>query len=135
MNMDSQCITPLVWCDLSAAFDTVNHNILLNVLKSCFGVRDTALSCFKDYLSGRSMQVQVNNKISSKQQAECGVPHGSCCGPELFNVYVSTLDDFITDVNKLGHADDHGLYASFNTNSRDEEHHSIAMLENSLEKV
>ena len=66
---------------------------------------------------------------------ECGVPQGSCCGPALFNVYVSTLDDYITDVNKLGCADDHGLYTSFNANNRNEEHHSIAILENSLEKV
>ena len=75
------------------------------------------------------MQVQVNNKISSKNHIECGVPQGSCCGPVLFNVYVSTLDDYITDVNKSGYADDHGLYTSFNANNRDEEHHSIAILE------
>ena len=53
--------------------------------------------------------------------------------PVLFNVYMSTLDDYITDVNKLGYANDHGLYISFNVNSRDKEHHSIAILENSLE--
>ena len=122
-------------CDLSAAFDTVNCNILLNVLESCFGVKDTALAWFKDYLSGRSMQVQVNNKISSKKHMECGVPQGSCCGCVLFNVYVSTLNGHITDVTKLGYADDDGLYTSFNASNRDEEHHSIAILENSLEKV
>ena len=81
MNMDSQCITPLVSYDLSAAFDTVNHNILLNVLESYSGVKDTAISWFKDYLSRRSMQVQVNNKISIKKHMGCGVPQGSCCGP------------------------------------------------------
>ena len=66
---------------------------------------------------------------------ECGVSQRSCCGPVLFNVKVSTLDDYITDVNKLGYADDHSLYTSFNANNRDEEHHSIAILENPLEKV
>ena len=135
MNMDSQCITLLVSCDLSAVFNTVNNSILLNVFESCFGVKDTALSWFKDYLSGRSVQVQVNNKISSKKQVECGVPQGSCCGPVLLNVYVSTLDDYITNVNKLGYADDHGLYTSFNANNRNEEHYFIAILGNSLEKV
>ena len=48
---------------------------------------------------------------------------------------VSTLDDYITDVNMLGYAEGHGLYTSFNANNRDEEHHSIAMLENLLVKV
>ena len=81
------------------------------------------------------MQVQVNNKTFSKKQVECGVPQGSCCGPSLFNVYVSTVDDYITDVNKLGYAEDHGLYTSFNANNRDEEHLSIAMLEDSLEII
>ena len=58
---------------------------------------------------------------------ECGVTQGSCCSPVLFNVYVSTLDDYITDVNKQGYTDDHDLYTSFNTNNRDEEHlHSNA---------
>ena len=74
-----------------------------------FQCTNTALSWFKDYLSGRSMPLQVNNKISSKKQVVCGVPQSSCCGSVLFNVYVSTLDDYITDVNKLGYADDHGL--------------------------
>ena len=50
-------------------------------------------------------------------------------------MYVNTLDDYISDVNKLGYTDDHGLYTSFNANNRVEEHHSIAILENSLEKV
>ena len=62
------------------------------------------------------------------------VPQASCCGLVLFNVDVSTLDDYITDV-KLGYTDDHSLYTSFNANNKDEEHHSIAMLENLLEKV
>ena len=48
---------------------------------------------------------------------------------------MSTLDDYVTDVNKLGYIDDHGVYTSFNANNREEEHHSIAILENSLEKV
>ena len=61
---------------------------------------------------------------------ECGVPRGSCYGPVLCNVYVSTLDDYITAVNKLGYADDQELYTSFNVNNRDEEHHSIAIWEN-----
>ena len=48
MNMDNQCITPLVSCDLSAAFNTVNHSILLSFLESCFSVKGAALSWFKD---------------------------------------------------------------------------------------
>ena len=91
----------------------MNHNTLLNVLESCFGVKDKALSWFKGYISGRSMQVQINNKISSKKHMECGVLQGSCCGPVLFNVYVNTLDNYITYFNKSGCTDDHSLYTGF----------------------
>ena len=59
MNMDNQCITPLVSCDLSAAFNTVNHSAVFYLIfwNHVLAKKDTALSWFKDYLSGRSMQV------------------------------------------------------------------------------
>ena len=60
MNMDSQCITLLVSCDLSATFHTVNHSILLNVLESCFNVKDAVLSWFSPILVERLPVWKIN---------------------------------------------------------------------------
>ena len=88
--MNSQHVSFLVLLDLSAAFDTVDHNILLRRLETSFGVTGDALKWFDSYLSGRTQRVIVDGKLS-----EChlsfGVPQGSCLGPLLFSVYASKL--------------------------------------------
>ena len=87
-NMNGQHVTLLVLLDLSAAFDTIDHGILLERLRSAFGVRDTALSWIASYLS---MQVSIDGTLSMKFDLECGVPQGSCLGPLLFVVYASKI--------------------------------------------
>ena len=89
LNMNSQHVTLLVLLDLSAAFDTIDYGILLEKLRSAFGVRDTALSWIASYLSGRTQQVSIDGTLSMKFDLECGVPQGSCLGPLLFVVYAS----------------------------------------------
>ena len=85
LNMNRQHVTLLVPLDLSAAFDTIDHGISLERLRSEFGVRDTALSWFASYLSGRTQQVSIDGTLSTKfDYLECGVPQGSCLGPLLF---------------------------------------------------
>ena len=94
-NMNQQRITLLVLLDFSAAFDTVNHSTLLGRIQSKLGLRSTALAWLKSYLSGRSQHIVVNGKLSRKFPLNCGVPQGSCLGPLLFNIYVSSLVEFI----------------------------------------
>ena len=91
MNMTRKNVTLLVLLDLSAAFDTVDHNILLARLKSCMGINSTALNRFTSYLNNRWQRVSVNGFTSDSSNIPCGVPEGSCLGPLLFTIYSSKL--------------------------------------------
>ena len=80
----------LVLIDLSAAFDTVNHERLLSTLHA-IGITGKALAWFASYLQNRSQTITISGKQSRSQQLECGVPQGSVLGPILFNVYNAAL--------------------------------------------
>ena len=89
----------LVLLDLSAAFDTIDHGILYERLRSAFGVRDTALSWIASYLSDRTQQVSIDGTFLIKFDLECGVPQGSCLGPLLFVVYASKIFEIVDKHN------------------------------------
>ena len=91
MNMDRQEITLLVLLDLSAAFDTIDHRVLLDTLESDFGVVGNALKWIESFLSGRKHYYRMNREYSSDSAVICPVPQGSCLGPVLFLFYVSQL--------------------------------------------
>ena len=116
MNLDSQRVTLLVLLDLSAAFDTVDHGVLLNRLSTSFGVRGSALQWFTSYLLNRSQRVSFDQNLSEKFNLQCSVPQGSCQGPFLFTNYASKLFEVIkNNLPQLhAYADDTQLYLSFN---------------------
>ena len=87
--MDSQRVTLVVLLDQSVAFDTVDHDVLLNRLSTSFGFRGSALRCFVSYLPNRSQPVSFDQKLSENFQLDCGVPQGSCLCPLLFMIYAS----------------------------------------------
>ena len=91
MNMDNQRVTLLVLQDLSAAFDTIDHSILLEVLENDFCISGMALNWFRSYMSNRSQRIQVSGVGSDKFDLNYGVPQGSCLGPLLFSMYASSL--------------------------------------------
>ena len=75
--MKSQQVTLLVLLDLSAAFDTVNYEVLLKRLYTDVGIRGKALDWFKSYLIGRSQHIAVQGTMSCQFDLDCGVPQGS----------------------------------------------------------
>ena len=84
LNMNKQHAALLVLKDLSAAFDTMDHNVLLSRLDSKFGISVTALEWFHSYLNGRSHRVMVQGNLSQSLNLDFGVLQGSYLGPLLF---------------------------------------------------
>ncbi len=81
--------------DLSIAFDTIEHNIIINRLENYVGIRESVLAWFKSYLSDRHKFVAVNKEVSYQSQVQYGVPQGSVLGPLLFMLYMLPLGDMI----------------------------------------
>ena len=96
--------------DMSAAFYTVDHEILLDILDRRFGVQSNALDWFSSYLTGRTQSVCVSASISDPATLKCGVPQGSALGPVEFIVYTEELQDTI-DMDYHLYADDIQLLA------------------------
>ena len=92
---DEKLVSILALLDLSAAFDTLDHAILLRRLESTFGISGLALSWFESYLSDRTQSVVVDGLMSTPIPLVFGVPQGSVLGPVLFNLYSQTLSDVI----------------------------------------
>ena len=93
--VDRGDVTALVLLDLSAAFDTVDHKVLLHRLSETFGVTDVAHMWFRSYLSGRTQYVRCGLSRSSTTYRVCGVLQGSVLGLVLFVLYTVDLVSLI----------------------------------------
>ena len=130
-EMENQRVSALVVMDLSAAFDTVDCNILLDVLSNQYGIEGKVLNWFDTYL-----RPHINGARSSIQSLDFSVPQGSCAGPMLYMAYASTLQDQVSKgINLNGFADDHSVNKSFNLNEINDELRTIESLESSLENI
>ena len=137
LNMNSQRVTLLVLLDLSSAFDTVDHAILLKRLNTDFGIHGTVLDWYRSYLSGRSQHISLNGAKSDSFDLKCGVPQGSCLGPLLFIMYASKLFEIVRThlPDAHGFADDTQLYLSFKPDSSMNQAAAVCAMENCIAEL
>ncbi len=135
--MDKDEVVLLLLLDLSAAFDTVDHDILLQRLENRFRISGNVLAWIKSYLQNRKQFVSVGHEKSSPQELLWGVPQGSVLGPILFLMYTAPLGDLAEEHNVQMHcyADDTQPYLSFKPSVPMAEEQSVVMLENFITDI
>lgn len=108
LDENKMCI--VVFVDISKAFDCVKHNVLLYKLEK-IGIKGLTLDLFKSYLSNRSFEVRVENKLSSKKNIKEGVPQGGAASPNLFNINQIDIQYLDIAAKNIKFADDLLIYS------------------------
>ena len=115
-EIDNGKIVLVLLLDMSAAFDTIDHELLLKTLKNSYGIDKLVLNWLSSYLNYRSFSVNINDSFSDPNSMLYGVPQGSILGPILFILYTKHLQHIAHNfnLNIQLYADDTQLYISFN---------------------
>ena len=99
-----------IFMDLSKAFDTMNHDLLIAKL-GAYGFQEDALVFMKSYFTNRQQRVRVNSNFSMLEKIISGVLQGSILGPVLFNIFLNDLFLFVENSDLSNYADDNTLYS------------------------
>ena len=105
IRQDNDYIVGTIFMELSIAFDSIPHDLLIDKLHA-YGLVENALVLMYSYLKKRKQSVRINNTYSSFKTILSGVPHGSVLGPILFNFYINDLFLFIKQATLYNYADD-----------------------------
>ena len=135
LNMAKGSVTALTLLDLSAAFDTIDHTILLDRLNVYYEISELAIGWFKSYLLGRTHSVKVGITLSQPAALQHGVPQGSILGPILFSLYTNPISSIIhsySSINYHFYADDTQLYITLSPANLS---HSVQKLKNNLNNI
>jgi hypothetical protein len=107
-SMDDRKLVGAVLPDFSAAFDIIDHELLLGKLK-CYVFKSAALCWMESNLSRRRQKVLFNGSISSSKDIHCGVPQGSCLGPLLYSIFTNDLPSVMNKARVVMYADDYNV--------------------------
>ena len=136
-SIDQHGVVILVMLDLSAAFNTIDHDILFSRMENTLGITGQALAWFKSYLSGRTLRIKIDKSFSELQDILWSVPQGSVLGPLLFLIYLLPLGKLIRKHGLELHiyADDTQLYLAIKPITQQAVDIGVARLEGCLTDI
>ena len=103
-ELDAGSSAILLMLDLSAAFDTIDHDSLLSRLCTAYGITGNALDWFRSYLTGRIERIVIEDSVSVDQEMDFGIPQSSVLGPKIYCKHTKPVSDIIQQ---------HGLFHHF----------------------
>ena len=140
--LKNQEVACLILLDLSAAFNTIDHNTLLRRLETRFAVTGTALNWLRSYLTNRTQAVTVGDPVLEGSRSafvllNSGIPQGSVLGPILFTIYTAPIDDICRNSHVEFHlyADDMQIYLSFKPSISNSKFDCIARIEKCINEI
>jgi len=135
--VDRSCGVILVLLDLSAAFDTIDHNVLIRRLSEENGIKGAVLQWIISYFESRYQSVSIKDVVSNPSALCYGVPQGSVLGPEIFSIYTTPIPEIANSHSVQVHqyADDTQLYISYPMDSEEKQFSAVSKIEKCISDI